>query len=291
MSKVAVVRDARVLEGGAPDRERLHEMVSWAILRTTAAESPEKAWASLFSSDDVVAIKVNCFAAPGQKTHLELVDEILEGLECAGVKRCNVIIYEWKSEHLSRGGYTEERFPGVRLMSSDAAGYLAPMTLGAATFRLTVLLDGVSAIINAPVLKDHMLAGVTAALKNHYGSIEEPAALHGNNCDPYIADLNSAPILRGKHRLVICDALRARYEGGPYDETPHKWVYGGLIASADPVAVDALGADIIEQRRRTEHLPSLAKRGTPPKWIHTATERGLGFDSREKMDLMERVSA
>ncbi|HQK95267.1 MAG TPA: twin-arginine translocation signal domain-containing protein, partial [Armatimonadota bacterium] len=58
-ARVALVRSARVLREGAIDAEVLGRMVDRAVMLATGGDSADRAWASLFSSDEVVGIKPN----------------------------------------------------------------------------------------------------------------------------------------------------------------------------------------------------------------------------------------
>ena len=95
-----------------------------------------------------------------------------------------------------------------------------------------ILAEKCTAIINVPVLKDHDLAGVTMAMKNFYGAIHNPNKYHDNNCNPYIAELNTSPIIKDKTRLIVCDALLAQYNGGPAFKPQYTWNYGGFSSAA-----------------------------------------------------------
>ena len=70
-------------------------------------------------------------------------------------------------------------------------------------------------VIGLPILKDHEMAGVTFAMKNMYGVVERPQDLHGNSCNPGVADLNCIPVIRDKVRFTIGDAMSSVYNGGP----------------------------------------------------------------------------
>jgi hypothetical protein len=56
------------------------------------------------------------------------------------------------------------------------------------------------------LLKDHGRAGITASMKNHYGSVDKPGNLHGGQCNPYVAELNNIPEIRDKTRLIMKDS-------------------------------------------------------------------------------------
>jgi len=64
-----------------------------------------------------------------------------------------------------------------------------------------------------------------------------------------LPELNALPPLRTKTRLVVIDAIRPLYAGGPFDAPEYRWDFRGLIVSTDPVAADAVGLRILEARR------------------------------------------
>ena len=150
-----------------------------------------------------------------------------------------------------------------------------------------ILVDYCDAIVNMPVLKDHGIAGITCALKNHYGSIHNPNKYHDNACNPYVADLNSLEQIRSKQRLIVVDALKVQYHGGPAFH-PHWAVnFGAILLAEDPVAVDAIGFGIIEDLRKKEGLGSLKGTRREPIYIKTAETYELGNANPEKIDLIE----
>jgi uncharacterized Fe-S center protein len=56
----------------------------------------------------------------------------------------------------------------------------------------------------------------------------------------------------------------------------HVWSNNGIIMSKDPVALDTIGMNIIEGKRRERDLSSLFNRPNLPKHIETAAKYGLG---------------
>jgi uncharacterized protein (DUF362 family) len=144
-------------------------------------------------------------------------------------------------------------------------------------------------LINLPVLKDHDGAGVTIALKNMYGVIHNPNKYHPNGCNPYVADLNMLPEIRGRMRLTICDATTAMYEGGPGFKPEHSWNANTLLVSADPVALDHTGWRMIERKRAEKGLKTLAAEERAPSYIATAAdaEHRLGANDPKKISLIE----
>ncbi len=143
-----------------------------------------------------------------------------------------------------------------------------------------------TAIINVPVLKDHDLAGVSVAMKNFFGVIHNPNKYHGNNCNPFIAELNTHPYITNKVRLTVCDALLAQYHGGPAYKPQWTWNYHGIIVGRDPVALDRICHTIIEEKRKEMKLPSLKQANREPTYIATAAMLGLGIDEPSKINVV-----
>ena len=160
---------------------------------------------------------------------------------------------------------------------------------GSINGKLTkVLTQEITALINIPFMKDHMMSGITGALKNHYGSFHNPQACHGNHCDPFLADLNAIPVIRDKTRLIILDALQPFADGGPpLSKRNTVWDHHSLLVSRDPVAVDYMAWKIIDEKRKELGIPSLAEAGREPAWIATAASKGLGVNDPNKMEIIK----
>jgi len=56
-----------------------------------------------------------------------------------------------------------------------------------------VLTERVDVVLNLPVLKQHMLSGMSGALKNQFGCIHNPNKMHLDKCDPYISKSTPCP--------------------------------------------------------------------------------------------------
>ena len=97
---------------------------------------------------------------------------------------------------------------------------------------------------------------------------------------------------RKKQPLIICDAIMAQHDMGP-GYKPHKtWNYSGLIVSEDPVALDRIGAQIIERKRQEVGLKSLADMEREPEYISIAADsfHNLGIDDLSKIELISAGS-
>ena len=290
-SRVVIARDDGVVrQNGEVDESRLGEMLAEAMLALTGAGTVAEAWGRFFESGDVVAQKVNALAGPELSTHPELCRAIAEGLVRAGVSEDKVVVFDRDSEELAALGFEiNVRGRGMKVLGTDVMGYDREPTVVKAvgTCFSRIVSEAVTALVNVPVLKDHDLAGISVALKNHYGSIHNPNKLHLDHCYPYIADLNCADLIRQKQKLVVCDALNVCYEGGPAFKPATTVPYGALIVTTDPVAADAVGLQIIEALRRDHGLGLLVNEERAPRYIQLAAEYGLGNAALEKIEQIE----
>lgn len=272
----------------------LKEMITNSIKLLTNSNSALSAWKSLFSPEDIVAIKVNTLSGKFLSSHPELVEVLVDRLKLSGVKEENIIIYDRTNAELKRAGFKinlEGR--GAKCFGTDTPGVgydNEPTVIGSVGSCFSrIVSEFCTAIINVPVLKDHDLAGVSIALKNHFGSINNPNKCHPNNCDPYIADLNLHSFIKDKTRLIICDALLASYDDGPAYTSDGTWKFNSILVSFDPVALDYIGLLEIEKKRKERGLPPLKSQGRYPKYIDTAAdkEHRLGVNKLEKIDLIK----
>jgi uncharacterized protein (DUF362 family) len=145
-------------------------------------------------------------------------------------------------------------------------------------------------IVNLAILKDHGLAGVTLTLKNlAFGLCDNNRRFHGREeIGPFIADFCARPDVRNKVVLHMIDGIEGCFDGGPAPSTDDQLFQPRTLwVSTDPVALDRLGADLIEERRAQAKLPSLAAAGREPRHIRLAAKRGIGTDDPKRIDLVE----
>jgi hypothetical protein len=131
-------------------------------------------------------------------------------------------------------------------------------------------------IITIPVLKDHRTGGVTLALKNlshglnnnvcrsHIGNSMQRrngAVSMPNQCNTFIPLAAGQKPTREKSALHIMDGLIGVYEGGPgnWNSTWGTWHRNSLFFATDPVAMDHVGWDIIDQKRAQEGWAPVAQ--------------------------------
>jgi uncharacterized protein (DUF362 family) len=127
---------------------------------------------------------------------------------------------------------------------------------------------------------------MSGALKNQFGCIHNPNKMHLDRCDPYIAEVNALPAIRDKQRLIVMDALRPVVDNGPSYQPGMGEVANALLFALDPVAIDVVGLEMIEDLRRRRGLPPLAKVDLTPTHIQTSARLGLGQGERAAIDVV-----
>lgn len=281
-SRVVLARSQKLKrKGHIVPKEAVIPFLDRAVMAITDHQSPPKAWRAMFSPGERVGIKLSCLPGKPLSSGYGLVMAIVDGLRSCGIRDSDIIIWERSDRELNRAGFQVGR-SGLRIIGTDSVigygdGYSDNIEFaGSMGTRFSKIMEKVDALINVPVLKDHDLSGVSISLKNHYGSIYNPNKFHRNNCNPYIAQLNTHPIIRNKQRLVVCDATRVQVNNGPAFYPSYSWEFGGLLVSRDPVALDYVGWRIIEERRKELKLKSLKSADREPKYIHTAAKLKLG---------------
>lgn len=286
-TRVIIARNPAVTESGEIAEDVLAEMVDAAVVSLTGEESAEKAWGSLFSSDEVIGLKPNGLGGPMLSTAPELTNICVERLRGIGLKSENLVIWDQDPSKLIACGLEVGETWGVRTVPMDSE-LDEPIEHGSFSGQLTAILTKqIDGYINLPIAKDHYLAGVTGALKSHYGSISNPGAHHANGCDPYVADVYSIPAARDKSRLILTDGTRATCEGGPAYSPLWVWNANLVMAATDPVAHDTQLHRLIDAQREVKGLPPLEAVGRKPKHILTAAEKGLGTNDQSKIEVEE----
>ncbi len=304
-SRVVIARDTDVIDGDfAVDQNIIRKMLDDAVSKLSGTSSASAAWKKYFRSDDIVGIKVNTLSGRWMSSHPELIAAIVEGRKSAGVKAKNILIWDKDDRELAKAGFRINR-----RSSNDPkcygtyphVGYEDDLTIyGSVGSRLTRIVSRCTAFVNVPVLKHHTMAGVTLSLKSWFGAIHNPNKYHFdiNNkarmvaaCD-YVPDLNFmlfSPSTLGKRQpLIICDGLMSQYDMGPGYKPHMTWNYGGLIVATDPVALDRIGAQIIEDKRAEVGIKSLSEMGRNPDYISIAADKkhNLGTNDPSEIQLI-----
>jgi uncharacterized protein (DUF362 family) len=97
-----------------------------------------------------------------------------------------------------------------------------------------------------------------------------------------IAEIYNQPLIRNKVVLNVMDGLIAAYAGGPEAHPNYATHNGTLLASKDPVALDALALKRLEQLRAEAKLPAI---GDLAAHVQIAGETGLGNADLGKIEV------
>jgi uncharacterized protein (DUF362 family) len=292
MSRVVVAEHHQATDGvKIINPANVQTMMDESIKQFTGQGSVADAWASLlpdFKENHMVAIKVNA-ANRLLPTHPVVVDAITAGLIAAGVAENNIVIYDalktsaHKWRMINAGYKYNAGDVGVRCIETNEKGWGYdwdnPVTIMGRKMALSSVVTRCDHLINVPVLKWMNFEPMTSlSLKNHYGSVDKPQALHDNFATA-CPTLNSQGAIKDKTRLIVVDALFGCRIGqiNPPDFAPNS-----LIVSTDSVAADHVGTQMLEEER--------ARHNQPPRNIpllEKAADMGLGTDDPEKIELIK----
>jgi len=288
-SKVVIVQNDNVRnKNGEIVQNVLKEMLDNAIMELSGKNQVKDAWKQYFQQNETVGIKINTLAGLRMTTHRELTYLIADSLANIGIKPENIIIWDKSDRDLRSAGYEIKREGNGYRCYGTNDDYSRLIIHRDIASKFSSIVEKCTSLINVPVLKHHGIAGVTISLKNWFGAINNPNKYHDNYCNPFIADINHVPILREKKRLIICDALIAQYDSGPSYRRRYAWNFNGLILATDPVALDSVGLQIIDSKRKENGLKVLSKTGCPPIHISTSAdkEHRLGTNDLSMINLV-----
>lgn len=278
-SRVVLVRHSGVWSGNSPDPGIVLQMLDAGI--TTLTDVPEAlaVWRVLFDPGDRVLLKVNCISYGGP-TQPAVAYAVAQRLQDAGLIAENILIFDRTDGELESAGYTlNDGGPGVQCRGQRGKGSEAK--LSQATVRFYQEFDACDAVVNVPTPKQHGMAGVSVSMKNHYGSVDRPGALHGNSCDPAIAELNAQPNIRDKTRIIVGAALSV---------SPGDWNRpdrgDALLLSFDPVALDTVARDVLVRHRQAQGLDANSLIAGA-RHLQTAQSLELGATDAGLIELLE----
>ena len=290
-----------VWDGDRLDEDAVSELIDQAMMKFTGRASAKEAWRDIVLPDDIVGIKINPLGGPELSTHPIIVDKIVEGLYGAGVLKKQIIIWDRFESHLLNAGYPIRQDEGeVQTIASDTEGIGYDDEVFYESEKDSVnrrenestrsrysriVTEHVNVLINVPVLKHHEMAGVSGCLKNlAFGSVDNTRRFHAKPlyCNPAIAEILEHKVLKDKLALNIVDGLVASFDRGPTYHAESAWNYGSLFVSADPVILDVLVLQTVNQKREEMELDSVSKLANH---INTASGVGLGTNTLDQADL------
>jgi hypothetical protein len=284
--RVAHIHHAGAWAGEELVPSALGEMLDAGVVRLTGAADASSAWAALFRPHERIAIKVNTFRNSLIWTHPPLVTALTDRLQAAGVPAEQITIFDYYTNELQTAGFAvNPDGSGVRCLGTDTR-YTTSVQLGNSTVRVSDILRECDALINVPILKSHMLSGITFALKNHYGSVDQPALLH--NFYASLPPLNALPEIKDRTRLIVGDMLSACLQyAGSFPYWSADYTGDSILVSADPVAHDVIGLEWLTHLLEQQGSSSSFANGIGGGILQAAATAGLGVGDRASIDLAE----
>jgi hypothetical protein len=151
----------------------------------------------------------------------------------------------------------------------------------------SVLTRVVTKVINVPVLSDNFFCGLSGALfnmtiqnlDNWRRLVQDPI-----NGDPSIPEAYADPRIGDKVVFQLMDGLIALYAGAPFGDANYAIHYGTLFASKDPVAMDAVALQRIDEWRMGAQMELASKTA---KYLPTAFSYGLGNADLRKIEVID----
>jgi hypothetical protein len=249
-SRVVLIRDEAVIDAeGKVNAAIMQDMLDKAVLKLSGKPSVQQAWKGIIRPDDIVGIKTNVWSYLA--TPPELENAIKRRVMEAGVAENKISIKD-------------------RDVLSDPVFQKA------------------TALINVRPMRTHAWSGVGSLIKNYIMFTPNPASYHGDSCAD-LATLFELPEVKGKSRLHILVMLTPLFHGvGPHHfNKEFTWTYKGILAGFDPVAVDSVGLQIIQAKRR-EYFGEDKPLNPPAKHILLAdTRHHLGTADPESIELLK----
>ncbi|MCL5018931.1 MAG: DUF362 domain-containing protein [Patescibacteria group bacterium] len=274
-SKVVVGRSDTIIgSNNKLDQTTVEKVLNASMMKFTNTASVEAAWKSLFSPKDKVGIKMNVMMTA---THDELVAAIVKNLKGIGISDGNIFIWD-----RDRGGIGEK---GVYTRNQSFGYHRNSLS--------NIIMEHTTALINVPGVKTHWLSGIAVAVKNWVGAVTNINTLdrdvvfviHKNSCED-IGIIPALPEIKNKSRLVIADAIRPLFHGGPQVNPAYLWQNKEIMIATDPVAIDALCLQKIQERRFKEKGAEWPL-SPPPISVAAADKKyNLGVSDLKRIDVV-----
>jgi hypothetical protein len=249
-AKVVLVRDERVTDQkGKINAKILLGMLDKGVSALIGLENTLEAWRNLIKPGDTVGVKSNAWNP--LPTPKELEEAIQQRVLDVGVSNKNISI--------------------------DDRGVLDNPIFQSST-----------ALINVRPLRTHHWSGIGGCIKNYIMFVSTPWLYHSDACSP-LASIWNKPLVKGKTRLNILSLIQIQFYNRGAHHFDRRFVsdYKGLLIGKDPVALDAVGARLL-QLQRTAHFGEDRPLDVPPKHIFVADEKyRLGVSDLRRIEIVK----
>jgi hypothetical protein len=199
-----------------------------------------------------VGIQADC---TWPQVSMVLVDVLIDRIVHIGVAPSQIYVYAGDEREIYRAGLLVKREgDGVRVVGTASEGFRNGVS--------RVALDYCDVLINVARLKPDRRIGLWGCTANNLSLVDYPDRLAALAEPDKLCDIAARPTVRAKTKVCLLDALQPPYEPavehGDVRLVPPRWPYGGVIASADPIAADIVGWRLIEAYRAGRKLEPAA---------------------------------
>jgi hypothetical protein len=249
-AKVVLIRHPDVVApDGSFNGEVVQSMLDEAVKVLFGENESTQAWQKLFKKSDVVGIKSNAWNR--LPTPKEVEDAIYRRVKGVGIPEEKIAVND-------RGVLSNHIF-----LNSTA-------------------------LVNTRPVRTHHWSGVGTCLKNYIQFVPEPSVYHPEACSD-LGKIWTLPIVKGKTRLNVLCALTPQFygRGASFFDRRYVWPYKGLLVGVDPVAVDAVGAELLK-RKRIAFFGEDRALDVPPIHITVADKKyHLGVSDLSRIELVK----
>jgi uncharacterized protein (DUF362 family) len=238
---------------------------------------------------DTVFIKPNLTAGmpseSGGTTDVYFTEAVVELVKEAGAAR--IIVGECSGndsrsiESLTNLGYADMcARQGVEMADLDFTEFVeAPVKNPKYkdTLRLPKIFLESDVYISVPVLKTHLAAGITCAIKNSFGLIPDYDKLYAHRDQAIEKIISDIASVKPADLVFIDGRIGAEGIAGGND-FDHPIQANLVIVSNDPVAADTVAAQLMCQNPRVKHIQWAAEEGAGNDRLEFILIRGLSID-------------
>lgn len=284
-ARVVKVDDSRATATYVPRQEVVDRMVERGLSSLWNTPTPDLGWRALISPSDVVGIRVHSSAGKTSGTRPQVVSAVARSLIASGHPRNQIIVWDRQLSSLRAAGYFSLRESlGIQVLGARDLGYdseafyesslIGTMIWGDHEFGQTgegigrksyvskLLSEKIDKIISLSPLLNHNLAGVNGNLFGlAMASVDNTIRFQSgpDRLAVAIPEINAVPEIGDHVVLSITDALIAQYQGQSQARLQDSVVLNELWFSADPVALDTLALNKLDELRTERGIDFIFK--------------------------------
>jgi hypothetical protein len=240
------------------------DVISALIRDSATAAGIPAPWTSLFQPNNRVAVMIDTDDPP---VPIITVEAVLDELVQAGVSPDHLFIFSSTETGLFAAGFSlRSEGPGVHCYGADAMGYRGGLS--------RLVLDDCDKIVNLAVLRPHRLLGMSGALANYLNAVDAPTRMAFLQAPDTLGSLGLNRQLASRVVLNFLDCTHPYFQvPTPGNEAQDKWEYRGMLCSRDAVAADAIGREILEDKRGDEKGGVPWPLEPPPTYLQAADDK------------------